>query len=329
MKRFLFLALVSITPLAAAQSYAGKTVTIIVGYKPGGGYDGTARLIAQHLPKYLPGKPTVIVQNMPGANSIIAVNHLYNVARPDGLTLGTFNRNMPIAQLTGVKGVKFDLAKFAWVGSAASETTILAIRADLPYKTFEDLKKAPKPVVIGATGPGANTYDFPLLLKELLGANLKIVTGYSSSADIMLAVERGEVDGRAGSWSSMLPFMDRKLVRPVVRARLREHGAEHLPSDESFAPNARVKAILALRSAPEAVARPYVMPPRTPEATVRLMRDAFARTLKDPEVLAQAARAKLELNFLPGDEALKVLQEVLSQPKAMVDDFGKYVKFGE
>ncbi|HEX9398211.1 MAG TPA: tripartite tricarboxylate transporter substrate-binding protein [Burkholderiales bacterium] len=329
MKNIFFLVLLCVAPLAAAQPYAGKTVTIIVGYKPGGGYDATARLIAQHLPKYLPGKPTVIVQNMPGANSIIAVNHLYNIAKPDGLTLGTFNRNMPIAQLTGVKGVKFDLTKFAWVGSAASETTVLAIRTDLPYKTFEELRKAPKPVVIGATGPGANTYDFPLLLKELLGANLKIVTGYSSSADIMLAVERGEVDGRAGSWSSLLPFIERKLVRPVVRARLRESGAERLPSDESFAPNPRAKAILALRSAPEAVARPYVMPPRTPESLLRLMREAFASTLKDPAVMAQAAKAKLELNYLPGDEALQVLREVLSQPKEMVDDFGKYVKFGE
>jgi tripartite-type tricarboxylate transporter receptor subunit TctC len=161
----------------SAQYYAGKTVTIIVGYKTGGGYDATARLLARHLPKHIPGKPTVIVQNMPGANSLIAANHVYSVAKPDGLTVGTFNRNLPIAQLTGVQGVKFDMAKFAWVGSAASESTILAIRDDLPYRTFEDLKKADKPVVIGATGPGANTYDFPLLLKELLGANLKILSG--------------------------------------------------------------------------------------------------------------------------------------------------------
>src|SRR5689334_1516656 len=109
---------------ATAQSFAGKTVTIIVGYKPGGGYDATARLLARYLPKHLPGKPTVIVQNMPGGNSIIAANHLYNVAKPDGLTIGTFNRNLPIAQLTGVQGVKFDVRKFAWIGSAANETTI-------------------------------------------------------------------------------------------------------------------------------------------------------------------------------------------------------------
>ncbi|MGH8742277.1 MAG: Bug family tripartite tricarboxylate transporter substrate binding protein, partial [Burkholderiales bacterium] len=179
-------ALALAVPLAAhAQYYAGKTITIVVGYKPGGGYDRTARMLARHLPDHIPGKPSVIVQNMPGANSLIAANHIYNVAKPDGLTIGTFNRNLPIAQLLKVDGVKFDMTKFAWIGSAASESTILAIRTDLPYKNIEDLKNAKEPVVIGATGPGANTYDFPLLLKEMLGLNLKVVSGYSSSADIM------------------------------------------------------------------------------------------------------------------------------------------------
>src|ERR671935_2294743 len=212
--------------------YAGKTVTIVVGYKPGGGYDATARMLARHLPNHIAGKPTVIVQNMPGGNSIIAANHIYNVAKPDGLTIGTFNRNLPIAELTRVQGVKFETLKFAWIGSAANETTILAIRDDLPYKTFEDLRKAKEPVVIGSTGPGANTYDFPLLLKDLLGVNLKIVSGYSSSADIMLAVERKEADGRAGSYSSIKTFIDRKLVRPIIRARSSEKRLQQLPVDE-------------------------------------------------------------------------------------------------
>src|SRR5438045_504895 len=219
-----------VLPLAAAAqptqvpNFAGKTVTIVVGYKPGGGYDATARLMARHLTDHLPGKPTVIVQNMPGGNSIIAANHMYNVAKPDGLTIGTFNRNLPIAQLTRVQGVKYDMTKFAWIGSAANEATILAIRNDLPYKNFDELRKAKEPVVIGSTGPGANTHDFPLLLKDLLGLNLKIVSGYSSSADIMLAVERKEVDGRAGSYTSLKPFIDRKLVRTVNRVRSNEPG---------------------------------------------------------------------------------------------------------
>jgi tripartite-type tricarboxylate transporter receptor subunit TctC len=329
LKKALIAMLAALALPAAAQNFQGKTVTIIVGYKAGGGYDAMARLLARHLPKHLPGKPTVIVQNMPGANSIIAANHIYNVAKPDGLTIGTFNRNLPIAQLTRVEGVKFDITKFQWVGSAANESTILAIRTDLPYKSFEELKKAKEPVAIGSTGPGANTHDFPLLLKELLGLNFKIVSGYSSSADIMLAVERKEVDGRAGSYTSLRPFIDRGLVRPLVRARSTEPGIENLPVDEALAPNPRAKAIMALRSAPEEVARPYVLPPATPADIVRVVRDAFANTIKDSELQAEGKKAKLDMEFLPGDKAQKILVDVLNQPKDVVDEFSKYIKFGE
>jgi tripartite-type tricarboxylate transporter receptor subunit TctC len=317
-------------PLAGkAQSFEGKTITIVVGFKTGGGYDRTARILARHLPKHIPGKPTVIVQNMPGANSIIAANHVYNVARPDGLTIGTFNRNLVLAQLTNVSGVKYDMRKFAWLGSAASETTILVIRSDLPYKSFEELRKAGKSVVIGATGPGANTYDFPLLLKEFLGVDLKIVTGYSSSSDIMLAIERKEVDGRAGSYTSLRQFIDRDLVRPLVRARAVEAGIEKLPVDEALAASPRAKAIMALRSAPEVIGRPYVLTPGTPADIVKTLRQAFVAAIKDPELVAEAAKAKMEFEYIGGDETLKIINEVLSQPKDVVDEFGKYIKFGE
>jgi len=323
------LAAIPVVGFAQSSPYAGKTVTIIVGYKAGGGYDATARLLARHLPKHIPGKPTVIVQNMPGANSMIAANHVYNVGKPDGLTIGTFNRNLPVAQLTKVQGVKYDMTKFAWIGSAASECTILALRSDLPYKSVDELKKAKQPLVIGATGPGANTYDFPLLLKEFLGLNLKIVTGYQSSADIMLAIERKEVDGRAGSFTSIRPFIDRKLVRPVLRARADEPGVEQLPIDEDLAPNPRAKAIMALRSAPEIVGRPYVMHPNTSPEHLKIMREAFARTIEDKDLVAEATKASMDLNYVGADVAMKVMKEMLSQPQDVVDEFSKYVKFGE
>jgi hypothetical protein len=184
-------------------------------------------------------------------------------------------------------------------------------------------------VVIGATGPGANTYDFPLLLKEFLGVDLKIVSGYSSSADIMLAIERKEVDARAGSYTSLRPFIDRKLVHPVIRARAVEPGIEQLPVDESLAPTPRAKAIMALRSAPEVIGRPYVMTPGTPDNLVRIVREAFAGAIKDADLVAEAKKAKMELEYISGEETLKILTEVLSQPKEVVDEFAKYIKFGE
>jgi tripartite-type tricarboxylate transporter receptor subunit TctC len=183
--------------------------------------------------------------------------------------------------------------------------------------------------VLGWWGPGANTHDFPLLLKELLGLNFKIVSGYSSSSDIMLAVERKEVDGRAGSYTSLRSFIDRGLVRPVVRARASERGIEKLPVDEELAPNARAKAIMALRSAPEQVARPYVLPPATPADIVNAMRGAFAKVVDDPELVAEGKKAKLDLEYLPGDQAQKILAGVMNQPKELVEEFSKYIKFGE
>jgi tripartite-type tricarboxylate transporter receptor subunit TctC len=331
MTAFTLMAPAAVSAAGAAQPprFEGKTIRIVVGYSAGGGYDATARILARHLPKHIPGKPSIIVQNMPGANSIIAANFIYGVASPDGTTLATFNRNLPIGQLLKVPGVKYDMLKFAWIGSAASESTVLTIRNDLGYKNFDEMKKSGKTIVIGATGPGASTYDFPLLIKELLGINIKLVSGYPSSADIMLAIERKEVDGRAGSYSSVRPFIDRNVVRPVIRARYAEAAVKDLPVDENLATTPRAKSVMALRSVPEVIGRPFVMPPGTPEDVVKIMRDAFRNALQDPELLAEAQKARLEFNFIAGDEALKIVRELLSQPKSVVDEFSKYIKFGE
>jgi tripartite-type tricarboxylate transporter receptor subunit TctC len=155
------------------------------------------------------------------------------------------------------------------------------------------------------------------------------VSGYSSSSDIMLAIERKEADARAGSYTSFLPFIDRGLVRPLIRARAVEPGIEKLPVDEELAPNARAKAIMALRSSPEIVGRPYVMHPKTPPELVRTMSQAMAKAIEDPALVAEAKKAKMDLNFVAGEQAIKVMNEMLSQPKDIVDEFRKYVKFGE
>jgi len=316
-------------PAAMGQqqpSFAGRTVTLIVGYNPGGGYDQMARMIARYLPKYLPGNPTVVVQNMPGANSITAANHVYG-ARPDGLTLGAFNRNLILGQLVKVPAIRFDMQKFSWIGSPAAETTILAIRSDMPYRTPADLVRATEAVIVGATGPGASTYDFPLLLKALAKFNLRIISGYPASADIMLAIERKEVDGRAGSYSSIKPFIDRGLVRPIVRARASVPAIAALPTDESLVSEDRSKAVMRLRSVPEQLGRPYLLPPGTPAEIVRAYWDAFTKISKDAEFVAEAERAGFEIDYVRGDEAQKIVRDVMNASPDVVKIFTQFFSF--
>ena len=324
----LMVLLLSAQLVGAAPYYEGKTITIVVGYKPGGGYDRYARLLSRHLPKYIPGNPTVIVENMPGASSVIAANHLYSVAKPDGLTFGTFNNATVIAQLIKVEGVKFDLSKYSWLGSAASDAVILTVRSDLPYKSASDLRKA-KEFVIGTTGPGSSTHDFPTLLREFAGFDFKLVPGYSSSSDVMLAVERKEVDGRAGSYDSIKPFIDRGLVRPVLRNRTSAPGIEKLPIDVDLATTQKGKIIMTVNAIPTQIYRPFVAPPGTPKDVMKILRDAFANVLKDKELLAEAKKGKMTIDYTSPDDALKVVNEVLSQPPDIVKELTKYIRFGE
>ncbi|MGH2437407.1 MAG: Bug family tripartite tricarboxylate transporter substrate binding protein, partial [bacterium] len=307
-------------------SFAGKTVTLVVGYNPGGGYDQMARMIARYLPKYLPGNPTVIVQNMPGANSITAANHVYT-SRPDGLTIGAFNRNLILGQLVKVPAIRFDMNKFAWIGSPAAETTILAIRSDLPYRTPADLIKADPAVIVGATGPGASTYDFPLLLKALAKMNLRIIPGYPASGDIMLAVERKEVDGRAGSYSSIKPFIDRGLVRPIVRSRASVPAIAALPTDESLVSDERARAVMRLRAVPEQLGRPYMAPPGTPADILRAYWEAFTKISTDAEFVAEAERAGFEIDYVRGDEAMRIVRALLSASPDVVKVFSQFFNF--
>jgi len=322
------LLLLASAPAYGAALFEGKTITIVVGYKPGGGYDRYARLIAKYLPKYIPGKPGAIVQNMPGASSVIAANHIYSVAKPDGLTIGTFNNATVVAQLIKVEGVRFDLTKYAWLGSAASDAVILSVRADLPYKTADDLRKV-KQFVVGTTGPGSSTHDFPALLDEFAGFDFKLVPGYSSSADVMLALERKEVDGRAGSYDSIKPFIDRGLVRPLIRNRTSAPGIEKLPVDESLATTKQGKLIMAVNAVPTQIYRPFVAPPGTAKDALKILRDAFANCLKDKDLLAEAVKGKMTIDYTSPEDALKVVSEVLGQPSDVVQELAKHIKFGE
>ena len=312
--------------VTAAPYYEGKTMRIIVGFTPGGGYDRMARLLGKYLPKYIPGNPTIIIENMGGASSIIAANHIYNAAKPDGLTIGTLNRAIPFAQLIKLEGVKFDVTKYAWVGSAAVEGSVFTIRAELPYKTVDDLRKAKEPLAMGSSGAGTSDYQFALINKEFLGLNLKMIT-YPSSAECMLAVERKEVDGRAGSFSSLKPFIDRGVVRPILRGRVTEKGMENLPLNEDLTTDPMGKTIMAMFSSGDLIGRPYVAPPGTPEDVMKILREGFAKAAKDPELMDESKKVMMEVDYTPADECLKIVTYVLSQPEEIVKEFAKFVKF--
>ncbi len=310
----------------AAPYYEGKKVTMVVGVGPGGGYDRMARLLAKHLPKYIPGKPAIVVENMPGAASILSANHVFNIAKADGLTIGVPQRGMALAQLLKVDGVRFDVMKYAWIGSMAVEGTVLCVRSELPYKTFQDLQKAKAQLMLGGTGLGESSTHFAVLLKEFLGINLKMVF-YPSSPDVMLAVERKEVDGRPGSYTAMKPFIERNLVRPLIRGRACEPGMENLPVDEDLTTDSKVKTFMAMRSSGELIGRPYVAPPGTPVEVMNILREAFAKVAKDPELQEDAKKNKMEVDYTPAGECIKVLNSVFSQPAEIVQEFSKYIKF--
>ena len=323
---FMLSLFVSSKGVLAAPYFEGKRITFLVGVGPGGGYDRMARLFAKHLPKYIPGKPTIIVENMPGAASILAANQVYNIAKPDGLTIGVPQRGMPFAQLLKVEGVRFDVTKFSWVGSTAVEGTAFCLRTDLPYKTFEDIRKTKPQLMVGGTGPGESSTQFCVLVKEFLGVNMKMIF-YPSSPDVMLAVERKEVDGRAGSYSALKPFIERGLVRPLLRGRVAEAGTENLPVDEDLATDKMGKTLMAMRSSVEFIGRPFVAPPGTPANIMNILRDGFAKAAKDPELIADAKKNMMEVQYTSAEECLKLVTFLANQPADIINEFSKYVKF--
>ena len=313
----------------AQAPFAGKTVTVLVGNLPGGGYDRLARVLARHLGRHLPGSPTVVVQNMPGAAGIVAANHLYNVARPDGLTLGLFNQNMVFGQLLGVEGLRVDMRRWQWIGSLTRETDVFAVRAELPYRHILDLRRADPPVAVGATAPGSGSYDFPLVLKAFLRLNLRIVSGYPGRSDIMLAIERKELDGVAGSWSSMTSFAQRGLVRVLVKTPSDNPDLGSVPSDVDLVAEPTAKAVLQLHAVPNRIGRPLVAPPGAPAELVRLYREAFRRLAEDAAFRQEAERLGFEVVYTPGEACLRIVEEVLASPPAVVRVFKSFFRFGE
>jgi tripartite-type tricarboxylate transporter receptor subunit TctC len=315
--------------MAQKTYYAGKTITIVAGTKAGDVYDLYARMFAQHMPKYIPGNPNIIVQNMPGAASMIAANFVYNVANPDGLTIGAIFPALYFDQVVQRPEVKYDWSKFAWLGSPVTSNHLLYMRADSKFKTIHDVIKASPAPKCGATGTSSTAYYVPKLLDEVIGTNFEIVLGYQSGQDIDLAVERNEVICRSFTLTAFFarePFTSwrkKKFVNVLVQTgRKRDKRIPQVPTihelmDQYKTPQAgRNLATLVLAAGD--FGRPYAMPPNTPTQHVKTIREAFAKTLNDEAVKADAAKKKLEIDPSTYDELVKLAKEVTSQSPDVV-----------
>ena len=306
-----------------AQFYQGKNVRLIVGVAVGSGYDINARALAHHLGKHIPGNPTIIVQNQPGAGSITMTNQLYNQGPFDGTVIGAAFGGMPTAPLLTPEGVKFDPNKLNWLGSTNRETHVTYLWNTAPANSLDDIKK--QETVVGAQAPGTTQYDFPLMANAIFGTKFKIVKGYGGTPQIHLAMERGEIEGNGASAFTTLKalkgdWIKDKKVKIIAQWALRPNPElPGVPSVIDLAKNDADKAALLLVLARLDFGRPFFLPPNVPADRVEALRKAFDATMKDPEFLAEADKMKLEIDPLNGKQVAELVAHVLATPKDVVE----------
>jgi tripartite-type tricarboxylate transporter receptor subunit TctC len=331
----LLLCLVS-TVSAQAQTpfYQGKTITIVVGTKAGDVYDLYPRLFADYLTKYISGNPSIIIQNVAGAASMIAANQVYNVAKPDGLTLAAIFPALYFDQLLKRSEVQFDWTKFNWIGSTVTSNNLLYMRADTPYKSIEDIRKASEPPKCGATGTSSTAFYMPKLFEEALGTKFNVVLGYQAGQDIDLAVERGEVQCRAFTITAYFarePFITwRKtgFVRVLVQSgKRRDERLKDTPTIyelmDKYKTPAPTRSLATVVLAAGDFGRPIVAPPGVPADRVKILREAFDKAMKDPALVAEAAKRQLELDPTSGQELETLAKEVVAQSPEVVERMKK------
>ena len=301
-----------------AEFFKGKTVELYIGYSVGGGYDLYARVLARHLGKHIPGNPTVVAKNMEGAGSLRLANWLAKVAPKDGSVFGTIGRGVPFDPLLGVPGAQFKATDFSWIGSAHNEVSICASWGTSRFTKIEDVFT--QQIVIGGTGPSDDTVQFPRVLNGVLGTKFKIVTGYPGGNDVVLAMERGEVEGRCGwSWSTILAthpdWVKQKKIHLLVQLALEKHpDLPDVPLVADLATTTEQKQIIKLIFARQVVGRPYIAPPGLPQDRLAALRQAFIDTLSDKDFLADAEKSKLEISAVPGDKVEALVKEVYETP---------------
>jgi tripartite-type tricarboxylate transporter receptor subunit TctC len=314
--------------------YEGKTIRIIVGLPAGDVYDLWARLIAKHMTKHIPGNPNIIVQNMPGAASMITANYVYSVGKSDGLTFGMPLPSLYFDQLLGRKEIRFDWAKFAWIGSPVKGDHQLYMRADAPYKSIEDVRTASLPPRCGSTGTGSPSYYIPKLLEELLGAKFVVVTGYQGGQEIDLAVERGEIQCRAFTIEAFFarePFhtwRKKGFVRVLVQTgRARDAKLAAVPTIyelmDKYRTSEKGRRLASVVLLGGSLGRPLIGSPGISAERVKMLRAAYARTLTDSEFLAEVEKRKYELDPTPGEELENIAKALVDQPPEVIDGLRK------
>ena len=321
----LFAAILSANNASAAEEfYKGKSIRIVVGFSAGGGFDTYARAISRHMSKHIPGNPGVVVENMTGAGSLIAANHVYKVAKPDGLTIGHFIGGLFLQQLLGKPGVEFDSRKFEFIGVPGQDNYMLGIAKSTGITTVEQLLASKTPIKLGGVGAGSATDDIPKVLAATMNFPLQLVSGYKGTADVRLAFDSGEVQGVCNSWESFKATWSKELSSGDIVMILQTTAKPHpdlpkVPLVINYAKTEEAqKFVKAIIHSVGPTARPYVLPPGTPKDRVQILRKAFMDTMKDPEFLADATKAKLDINPLDGAELEKDVKEVFNLDPALI-----------
>jgi tripartite-type tricarboxylate transporter receptor subunit TctC len=312
---------------ARAQSvedfYKGKSINLVVGFAPGGGYDLYARLLSRHIGKHIPGQPSIVVQNMPGAGSLRAAQYVYAVAPKDGTAIGTFSRQMGITPLVTPGAAQYDGTKFTWLGSITNEVSTCVTWHTSPVKTWNDLLT--QPITLGGDAPGADPDVFALLYKNVFDAKIKLVSGYHGTNPIILAMERGEVDGLCGlSWSTVksrhMKWFKDKTINVIVQAALKkEPDIADVPLVIDMAKTDEQRQILKIFLASQEMARPFAAPPGIPADRKAALITAFERTMKDPEFLAEAQKLNVDVNPLSAKTIDDLLAELYATPKDVIE----------
>jgi tripartite-type tricarboxylate transporter receptor subunit TctC len=331
--RTLMMYSVAVTAAAAAPAWAadpfykGKTVTIVTSTGAGGQYDTIARAVARYMKSKLEGNPTIIVQNMPGGGNLLATNYMFNIAPKDGTQFATLHNSQPMQQALGVGGVRFDARKFNWLGSTGSENSSFIVWHTAGVKGFDDLLK--KEITVGATGAGSSLTTFPAVMNNVLGTKLKIVSGYRSSPEINIAIERGEVQSRAfGLGSLFAEYGDRwvKAKKIVFAAQIglkRDKRVPDVPTLVELAKTQEAKDILKFIAAPTALGKPYTAPPDLPAERVKTLRTAFAATMADKAFNAEMTKLRIDLDPMSAEETTEVVMGTVNASPAVVAEAKK------